>query len=262
MTILLFLICFVASTLGSVVGFGGGVIIKPTVDMLGILPVSTASFLSGCTVLSMSVSSLLRSRNNGIQLESKTIKPLAVGSAMGGVAGKFIFDCIRTASGNENLVGAVQSLLLLVTTVGVLIYTIKRNQLTSMHLKNTAVCGIAGIGLGLISSFLGIGGGPINIAVLFFLFSMDVKTAAKNSIYIILISQITSLLFTLISGTVPAFSPIALIVMCLGGIGGALVGYKLTRHLSGRQTEVFLRALIIVVIVMNVYNSIRFLWAM
>ena len=114
----------------------------------------------------------------------------------------------------------------------------------------------------LISFFLGIGGGPINIAVLFFLFSMDLKTAVKNSIYIILFSQITSLLFTLISGIVPAFSPLALFVMCLGGIAGALAGDKLTRHLSGRQTEVFLRALIVVVIVMNIYNSACFLSAM
>ena len=261
MTIVLFVICFIASTLGSVVGFGGGVIIKPTVDMLGILSVSTASFLSGSTVLSMSVSSLIRSRNNGIRLETKTVTPLAIGAALGGIAGKLIFDCIRTASGNENLVGAVQSILLLVTTVGVLIYTIKRDRLTSLHLENPISCSLAGLGLGLISSFLGIGGGPINIAVLFFLFSMDVKTAAKNSIYIILFSQITSLLFTLVTGTIPAFTPTALIVMCIGGICGALAGDKLTRLLSGGQTEVFLQLLVTVVILMNIYNSIRFLGA-
>lgn len=167
-TIALFFICFLASALGNVVGFGGGIIIKPFVDMLGFLPVSTLSFLSGCTVLSMSISSLIRSRSNGISLDTSTITPLALGSALGGVAGKLIFDSLKSAFSNDNLVGALQSLLLLSTTIGVLIYTLKRNHLNSLHLKNPVICGIVGLALGLISSFLGIGGGPVNIAVLFF----------------------------------------------------------------------------------------------
>ena len=44
------------------------------------------------------------------------------------------------------------------------------------------------ITLGILSSFLGIGGGPINLVVLFFFFSMDTKTAAQNSLYTILFS--------------------------------------------------------------------------
>ena len=57
------------------------------------------------------------------------------------------------------------------------------------------------------SSFLGIGGGPINLVVLFYFFSMETKTAAQNSLYIILFSQITSLLTTLITHSVPEFTP-------------------------------------------------------
>ncbi|MEI3183290.1 MAG: sulfite exporter TauE/SafE family protein [Lachnospiraceae bacterium] len=39
------------------------------------------------------------------------------------------------------------------------------------------------------SSFLGIGGGPINLVVLLYFFSMDTKAAAQNSLYIILFSS-------------------------------------------------------------------------
>ena len=60
MATLMFLIAMAASTIGSICGFGGGVIIKPIVDSLGLLPVSTVSFLSGCTALAMAVSSLIR----------------------------------------------------------------------------------------------------------------------------------------------------------------------------------------------------------
>ena len=47
----LFLICFLASIIGAICGVGGGVIIKPVVDAFGLLTISQASFLSGCTVL-------------------------------------------------------------------------------------------------------------------------------------------------------------------------------------------------------------------
>lgn len=50
---LVFLVCFAASVVGSICGIGGGVIIKPVLDAFGIMDVSTLSFLSGCTVLSM-----------------------------------------------------------------------------------------------------------------------------------------------------------------------------------------------------------------
>ena len=50
----LFLICFLASIIGAICGVGGGVIIKPVVDAFGLLTISQASFLSGCTVLAMS----------------------------------------------------------------------------------------------------------------------------------------------------------------------------------------------------------------
>lgn len=68
MSFFLFLVAFLASAVGSVVGAGGGVIIKPVLDLLKVLPVSTVSFCSGCTVLGMSAFSLLHNRKDGIKL--------------------------------------------------------------------------------------------------------------------------------------------------------------------------------------------------
>ena len=53
MIFICFLISFIASTVGAICGVGGGVIIKPVLDLFGVASVSTVSFLSGCTVLSM-----------------------------------------------------------------------------------------------------------------------------------------------------------------------------------------------------------------
>ena len=49
-----FIISLLASVAGAICGIGGGVIIKPTLDLFHLDSVSTISFLSGCTVLAMS----------------------------------------------------------------------------------------------------------------------------------------------------------------------------------------------------------------
>ena len=51
-----FIVCFLASLLGPLCGIGGGVIIKPVVDAMGVMGVGTVSFLSSVSVLVMSLS--------------------------------------------------------------------------------------------------------------------------------------------------------------------------------------------------------------
>ena len=60
MSMVAFLVSFLASTAGAICGIGGGVIIKPVLDLFQMASVSTISFLSGCTVLSMSLYSVGR----------------------------------------------------------------------------------------------------------------------------------------------------------------------------------------------------------
>ncbi len=54
------LICFVASSVGAIVGIGGGVIIKPVLDSFKIMDVTVISFLSGITVLCMSTYTVIK----------------------------------------------------------------------------------------------------------------------------------------------------------------------------------------------------------
>ena len=49
-----FIISLLASVAGAICGIGGGVIIKPTLDLFHLDSVATVSVLSGCTVLAMS----------------------------------------------------------------------------------------------------------------------------------------------------------------------------------------------------------------
>ena len=114
---------------------------------------------------------------------------------------------------------------------------------------------VIGMVLGLMSSFLGIGGGPINLVVLFYFFSMDTKTAAQNSLYIILFSQITNLLTTLVTRSVPEFSLLALALMVAGGIGGGIAGRALNKKMDNKAVDKLFLCLMAVIIGISVFNT-------
>lgn len=115
--IILLIICLLASSVGAIVGAGGGVIIKPVLDMLGILPVSTVSFCSGCTVLGMSVCSLIRNRNDGVKLQIKTSTALAIGAVIGGVGGALTGAAISKRIDNKGVEKILKALLIVIIMI-------------------------------------------------------------------------------------------------------------------------------------------------
>ena len=125
-------------------------------------------------------------------------------------------------------------------------------------MKSRLVCGAIGLVLGVMSSFLGIGGGPINLVVLFFFFSMDTKTAAENSLYIILVSQIASLFASLLTRTVPEFSLGMLLLMAAGGICGGICGRSVNKKLESRRVDQLFIGFMIFMIFINLYNIYKF----
>ena len=260
MSFLTFLVSFLASTAGAICGIGGGVIIKPTLDLFQIASVSTISFLSGCTVLSMSLYSVgrgLLARDSSVDFKTGT--PLALGAAVGGILGKQLFTAVKNAASDPNAVGSVQAGCLAAITIFTLIYTLKKESVRTLQLKRSAPCVVIGIFLGVMSSFLGIGGGPINLVVLYYFFSMSAKTAAQNSLYIILVSQITSLTTTFVTNTVPPFEWVWLILMVAGGIGGGVVGRCINKRINNKQVEKLFIGLMVVIIGISCYNTWAFL---
>ena len=157
------------------------------------------------------------------------------------------------------MVGAVQAACLGVITLGTLVYTINKSRIPTHKIAAAPVCVAIGLALGVMSSFLGIGGGPINLVVLYFFFSMDTKTAAANSLYIILFSQLASLITTLATRTVPPFRWPVLLVMVAGGIGGGMAGRVLNKRMDNRLVErlfIGLMGLIVAICVYNVWRGL------
>lgn len=257
--LIFFLVCFFSSVIGAICGIGGGVIIKPVLDSFGIMNAATISFLSGCTVLSMTTYSAIRSKQDKKSyIDQKIEFPLAIGSVLGGLCGKWIFQLLTSSCQDKNLVGAIQSACLLAVTVGTLLYTLFRSEISTHHVKSPALSILIGTFLGFLSSFLGIGGGPINLVVLFYFFSMTTKAAAENSLYIIFFSQTASLISSIVTGTAADFRPSILIVMILGGISGGIVGRALNKKIEEKTVDKLFIGLMIVIICINIYNIYNF----
>lgn len=260
MVVLLLLVSFGASVVGAICGIGGGVIIKPLLDSLGIAGVAEISFLSGCTVLCMSCYSVgraLLAKESLVKFQTGT--PLAIGAALGGVLGKNLFSALQAMAARPERVGGYQAVCLAVVTAATLIYTLNKGKIPTLQVRGKGVCILVGLCLGVMSSFLGIGGGPINLVVLYFFFSMETKEAAQNSLYIILISQAASLLTSLVTASVPEFHVGWLVTMALGGIAGGMAGRKVNKKLETAQVDKLFTALILVIIGISCYNAWRFL---
>lgn len=259
MTILfVFAVCFLASTIGGICGIGGGVVIKPLLDTTGIMTVSTLSFLSGLTVLAMACINVYKNRK-GKELDAKRSIPLGIGAAVGGVLGKTMFSALKEAVNADQTVGAVQSIVLGVMVLGTLLYVLNKQRIKTLDVGGYVMPVVIGLLLGICSSFLGIGGGPMNLAVLYYFFSMDTKKAAVNSILIILLSQIASLLMSIVTASVPAFSWGMLISMVVAGALGGFLSAKLQKKMSAALTDKLFIGLLVVIFAICIYNTVRML---
>lgn len=251
MEILYFLVALFATTVGSIGGMSGGLIIKPTMDALSGLDVATVSFMSSCTVLAMSSVNVVRSRKNQDDIQLSTTIPLAVGACLGGVLGKAIF---RYTTGDRAL---IQSVLLGIIYVVIFIYVKEKKKIKSLKIKEKGVCFTIGTSLGVLSSFLGVGGGPLNMAVLFYFIGSSPKVAAKQSFFMIFFSQIGSFATTAVTGFPENLNYIGIICMMIGGCFGAVLGAKISKTLTDERVETCLTDTLVAVMLLNLYNICR-----
>lgn len=256
--IVVFLVTLLASVLGAICGIGGGVVIKPVLDATGIVSVSTGSFLSGCTVLCMTAYSVTKNlRAKTVPVRLVLCVPIALGAAVGGILGKILFQLILRQNAAPSTVGRVQSLCLLLLTFGTLVYTLNKEKIKTQNHSGALFCAAIGLLLGVFSSFLGIGGGPFNLVFLSFFFSMETKEAAQTSLFIILLSQITSLGSTILTGSVPVFDPRMLIGMALLGILGGILGRKVNSKISAKSVDRLFSGMTLVIAGICVYNLFK-----
>lgn len=259
MCILYLFIALGATTIGALTGMGGGVIIKPLCDMLGHYDAATIGVLSCVTVFAMSAVSLSRQLLQGARLDFSTAIPLGFGSVAGGILGQHLLDLIIEASASNGQVVVIQNICLGLLILVVFLYMLFKSRLPTLHLRGIAAGLLTGILLGIFSSFLGIGGGPINVALLIFLFSYDTKTATMCSILTIFFAQISKLGTLFIFGSLGSYDLRVLPWMAAGAILGGFLGATLNRRLPERIVEYAfngVQLLVLAICVMNIVQSI------
>lgn len=253
-------ITFFACILGTICGMGGGIIIKPVLDATGVMSVAAITFLSGCTVISMSCWSVGKNivKKESV-LELKTTSLLALGAAGGGLIGKQIYTLVASLFTDPNTAGGVQACLLLAATFATFLYTLKKDSIHARKINSSAVSILIGILLGILGSFLGIGGGPFNVAALYYFFSMPTKKATQNSLLIVLFSQLTSTMKTILLDGIPGVSLSILAGMILLGIIGSEAGRQINKRINNRQATFLLECAMVLIMCINLYNIIKFL---
>jgi hypothetical protein len=254
--VLYFLIAIGSTTVGSLTGMGGGVIIKPVCDVLGTFDVSTIGVLSSITVFSMSVVSIGKQILAHTKIPFRTAIPLAIGSLIGGQLGQTMLQ--KLTSGMENrFVTAVQNIALAVLILAVYLYMKNKAKIPAHHWDKTVPAVFVGIFLGICSSFLGIGGGPINVALIIYLFSFDTKTATICSLITILFAQISKLFLVAVGSGFAAYDLSIAPVMAAGAVAGGLIGANLNKKLPVETVERAFNGVQLLVLAITLFNIVR-----
>lgn len=251
-------VIFIATTLGAFVGLGGGVIIKPMLDFIGSEPRMQVDFLSCVAVFTMSLVTTGKYVAKKQKFNAGIIMFIACGSIIGGWLGSAAIDAL-SAYFRQELIRCIQAFALALLLIAVSVYVGKCK--FSFHVKNNLAILLVGLALGFCASFLGIGGGPINVAVLTLFFSMNVKESAVYSVAIIFFSQLTKLITIFAASGIEPYEhqwKTLLFILPAAVIGG-LVGSKFNRKFDDKLIRKIFVAVMVLLVILNLYNGITYL---
>lgn len=254
MRILYFLISILATSIGATAGIGGGIIIKPILDFLGGYNLETINMLSSFTVFTMTIVSIIKQIKYKLKLEVRKTIFIGIGSIIGGFLGDEILTIIIKIINNDAKVIMYQNIILAVLLIIVFVYMNNKANMKQFKIEESLVCILIGIVLGTISSFLSIGGGPINVCVLTLCFSMNAKEAAANSIITILFSQMPKIITSVDKVFAGYYDLTMLPIMVIGGIIGGIIGSKLNKNMSSNFILKLLNIVIVSLLILNIYN--------
>jgi len=243
-----------ATFFGAFAGLGGGVIIKPVLDLIGYDTIDAVNFISSCAVFSMSISSTARHIKAKTEINFKFIAVLSAGAVAGGLGGSFLFDYLLTVFENHML-KAIQGIILCLLLIASVIYINSKNR-KSLNIKNPAGIILIGFILGSTASFLGVGGGPINVAFLVLFFSMTMKDAAVYSVGTIFFSQLSKLIATGLNHSVPYIEPITIVTAVLCAVIGGILGAKANKAANEKTVKTVFTVIVTGIAAVNLYNAV------
>lgn len=248
------IVIFLSTLLGAFVGLGGGVIIKPMLDALHMHSLAEISFFSSCAVFAMSVTSTAKYLKKGVPFQKRILFPLSAGAVLGGFIGNSAFSAALQSAQSADSVKGVQSATLCVLLLCVLVFVNIRVKTAKLQNPIGILC--AGLLLGALAAFLGIGGGPINVAALTLLFSFSVRDAAVYSVAVIFFSQLSNLSVQLLHGGVQNYDLKMLLAVIPCAVVGGLLGAVLNRKCSEKAARITFSLAIFSMVILTLYNTV------
>lgn len=253
--IIYFLVILIANSLGAISGMGGGVLIKPIFDMVGQDSVAAISFYSAIAVFTMSVVATIKQSKAGSKINWQFIAWIAGGSIFGGILGSNLLTMLLKVLANEDSVLLIQIIITVCTILFAFLNT--RLQWQPWNLKGWYWYFVCGLILGLFASFLGIGGGPINVALLTLMFGIPLKEATVYSICTILFSQGSKLINIVMVLGIGNVNLSRLWFIIPAAILGGYFGASMSNFLTTKYVELVFQSMLLIVILINLYNGIK-----
>ncbi|MFB3170573.1 sulfite exporter TauE/SafE family protein [Neobacillus sp. 179-C4.2 HS] len=268
--IVLVLIGIAGSSLGSLIGLGGGIVIVPSLLFLGSL--STFGYISPQTAVGTSLftmiftglsSTLAYMKHKTVDYKSGLI--FLIGSGPGSILGAWVTEILDLKSFNlffGIFIIFVSFVLLLKDKLKPIPYR-KDKGIVRSFTDNTGkifeygfnpVMGvIISLIVGFLSGILGVGGGSLMVPtmILFFFFPPHVATA--TSMFMILPTSILSSITHITLGNVDWLLALALVP---GAWIGARVGVYLNTRLKSKTIVLLLRTILIIVGIRLIYEGI------
>lgn len=254
------IIVLLATALGATTGAGGGAIIKPVFDLLGVDNVTTIGVYSTVAVFSMCLSSLYKHAKSGQGFDKIIMLLLATGSLLGGYLGDCIFKGVTQSISNSK-VTAIQSILLFLILLVVLLFTATKDKFPKYHIRNKILVFGFGLLVGALSVFIGIGGGPLNIIVLLGFMSMSAKESTAYSIGMIFFAQFPKIISIITLNQNATFNPVVIPIIVVAAILGGYIGTKINHLFTEKQVTMMYCLMmtgLLMTCLVNMVNNLSF----
>ena len=233
-----------AGLLGSIVGLGGGIVIVPLLTLVFGVPIKNAiatSLISVCATSIGGATRYLRAGTAdlrlGLFLETATV----VGALGGGTLALAV---------KPQIIGITFALMLFYTGFAMLFKSERQSTRQGIahagqgkSSTNIIVLALSFVG-GLISSFLGVGGGVVKVPIMNLVLNLPLKVATATSTYMIGITTAAGSLIYLVNGMIDYHIAAPLI---LGTYAGASLGAHIAAKADSRIIRYILVAIMIYV---------------
>ncbi|MCL2610222.1 MAG: sulfite exporter TauE/SafE family protein [Defluviitaleaceae bacterium] len=257
MHIIYFIIILAATFVGAIAGLGGGLFIRPIFDTIAYHNALTISFFSSSAIATMAIANTIKKIKAGVKIEVKMALSIACGAIVGGFFGNILleFTTVHLSDEEVRLLHAI----LTIIVVSIALFVTDRFKLKN-PLKNPAAALPLGLIAGIIGTYLGLGGGIINVPFLMIFFGLGMKDATTNSIVIIFFAH-TSRIITLGFTVGYAYFDLSFLFFIIpAAIFGGLLGASISKKFSDNKIKRFFQASLCFVIFINVFNAILILF--